>query len=251
MTVSTNNRRAGPYAGNGVATNFAFTFRMFSADDLVATVADADGVETVLDNGVDYTGTLNADQSATPGGSITLATALASGKTLVITSAVEASQGTNLTNAGGFYPDVIETALDRAVVLVQQLQALINRAMIIPVTNATVTDLTVPVNPGAVLQWSGDGGKLLALDLPDLSLSLALPDQTGKANMPLFSNGTTSLWRTIQVGDVAGLSASLANFGTYINYCTATAQNHELRLNTMTADVQAKANFALNAAVIF
>ncbi len=210
MTLSTNNRRAGPYAGNGVVTNFAFTFRMFSADDLVATVADADGVETVLDNGVDYTGTLNADQSATPGGSITLATALASGKTLVITSAVEASQGTNLTNAGGFYPDVIETALDRTVVLVQQLQELINRAMIIPVTNATVTDLTVPVNPSAVLQWASDGSKLMAMDLPDFSLNLALPGDAGHAGEFLTTNGAgIKSWAAAPVLSVAGRTGAV------------------------------------------
>jgi len=223
VTVSTNNRRAGPYAGNDVATNFAFTFRMFSAEDLVATVADADGVETVLTYGTDYTGLLNADQSANPGGSITLATALASGKTLVITSAVEASQGTNLTNAGGFYPEVIETALDRAVVLVQQLQELIDRAMIIPVTNSTVIDLTVPVNPSAVLQWAGDGSRLLALELPDLSLSLALPNDAGHAGEFLTTNGAgIKSWAAAPVRSVAGRTgvitlstADLTDLATY------------------------------------
>lgn len=240
MTVSTNNRRAGPYAGNGVATNFAFTFRMFSADDLVATVADADGVETVLDNGVDYTGTLNADQSATPGGSITLATALASGKTLVITSAVEASQGTNLTNAGGFYPDVIETALDRAVVLVQQLQELIDRAMIIPVTNATVTDLTVPVNPGAVLQWSGDGSQLLALDLPDLSLSLALPNDAGQAGKFLTTNGAgIKSWGAAPVLSVAGLTGAVSAGGLKTALAVGTSDLTDIAAYTAARDAKA------------
>ena len=87
MTVSTTNRRAGPFAGNSVTTVFPFVFRMFSAADLVV-VSATDGVETELVQGVDYTAALNADQDGSPGGQITLTTPLATGTTLVVTSEI-------------------------------------------------------------------------------------------------------------------------------------------------------------------
>lgn len=240
MTVSTNSRRAGPYAGNGVTTNFAFTFRMFSADDLVATQADADGVETVLDNDTDYTGTLNADQNSNPGGSITLTTALPTGETLVITSAVAAAQSTNITNAGGFYPEVIETALDRAVVLVQQLEELIGRAMTIPVTNTTVADLTVPVTPSGVLQWAGDGSGLLALELPDLSLSLALPDDTGHAGHFLTTDGAgIKSWSAAPVTSVAGLTGGISAGALKTALAIATTDLTDISTYSATRDAKA------------
>lgn len=211
MTVSSNNRRAGPYTGNDVTTNFAFTFRMFAAADLVATVADADGVETVLVLDTDYTATLNADQNTSPGGSITMTTALATGETLVITSDVAATQSTDITNAGGFYPDVLETALDRAVVLVQQVEEVLARSVTIPVTSTGVTSLEVPVLAEAVLQWNGDASELRALTLPDLSLYLALPDDTGHSGKFLTTNGAgTKSWAAAPVTSVAGLTGAIA-----------------------------------------
>ena len=138
MTISSTNRKAGPYIGNGTTTVFPFYFKVFTAADVeVVRLTVATNVETVLALTTNYTVALNTDQNANPGGSITLvAGALASGYNLVITSAIGNLQPTDLTNQGGFYPDVINDALDRATIQIQQLQEGLDRAALLPITSA-------------------------------------------------------------------------------------------------------------------
>lgn len=90
-----------------------------------------------------YTVSLNADQNANPGGTITLLTALAVGSTLVITSSLSFLQAADLTNQGGFYPRVITDALDRLTIFAQQLGGKISAALRAPISDGAV-DLTLP-----------------------------------------------------------------------------------------------------------
>jgi hypothetical protein len=138
MTISSTNRKAGPYIGNGTTTVFPFYFKVFTAADVeVVRLTVATNVETILTLTTNYTVTLNTDQNANPGGSISLvAGALASGFNLVITSDIGNLQPTDLTNQGGFYPDVINDALDRATIQIQQLQESVDRAALLPITSA-------------------------------------------------------------------------------------------------------------------
>lgn len=121
MTISSTNRKAGPYAGNGSTTIFPFAFKVFSASDLYVVTTTALGAVLPLETGTDYSVNLNADQDDNPGGTIALSSALASGDSLAITSDIQPLQPVELTNAGGFYPRVINDALDRLTILVQQL----------------------------------------------------------------------------------------------------------------------------------
>jgi len=136
MTISSTTRIAGPFAGNALTVTFPFTFKVFATTDLsVSTLNTATQVTTPLVLGVDYTAVLNANQDANPGGSITTiltAGPLAVGITLTITSAVANLQLTQLLNQGGFYPDVITTALDRLTILIQQLLLIVNSLTAVP-----------------------------------------------------------------------------------------------------------------------
>jgi len=138
MTISSTTRKAGPYIGNGTASVFPFAFKVFQASDVeVVRLNVSTNVETTLALTTDYTVSLNQDQDSNPGGSITLvAGALATGYNLVITSDVENLQPTDLTNQGGFYPDVINDALDRATIQIQQLQEGLDRAALLPITSS-------------------------------------------------------------------------------------------------------------------
>jgi hypothetical protein len=138
MTISSNSRKAGPFIGNGTAATFPFTFKVFQASDLeVVRLTVATNVETVLILGTNFTASINEDQNSSPGGTITLsAGALATGFNLVITSDIENLQPTDLTNQGGFYPEVITDALDRATIQIQQLQTSVDRAALLPITSS-------------------------------------------------------------------------------------------------------------------
>lgn len=140
MTISSTTRVAGPFLGNGTASNFSFAFKVFTATDLdVIRLASSTGVETTLVLNSDYSVTLNGDQNSNPGGSITLlAGALATGFTLVITSDIANLQPTDLTNQGGFYPEVITDSLDRATIQIQQISDIGDRTIKIPITDGSL-----------------------------------------------------------------------------------------------------------------
>lgn len=104
---------------------------------------DVTGVEATLVLGVDYTVSLNTNQDANPGGTVTTIGAFSSGTTLTLTSKVAYLQPTDLTNQGGFYPKVITTALDRLTIFTQQLLGLANRALKFPISDGNL-DGTLP-----------------------------------------------------------------------------------------------------------
>jgi hypothetical protein len=135
MTISSEVRKAGPFAGNGSTTEFPFTFKVFADVDVVAVFTDADGIESTLTMGTDYTVTMNSDQDASPGGSVDLPAALATGDKLTLTSDIQALQTTDLTNQGGFYPQVITRSLDRLTIIAQQLNEKVGRAVVTPISS--------------------------------------------------------------------------------------------------------------------
>ena len=71
MAITTTTRMV-TYAGNGVTTVFPFAFKVFLPTDLYVVTVDAGGNLKLLALGADYNAVVNADQDASPGGSITL-----------------------------------------------------------------------------------------------------------------------------------------------------------------------------------
>lgn len=141
MTISSEVRKAGPYAGNDVTTSFPFAFKVFSADDMVVVMTDPAGVEAELTgSGTDYSVSLNADQDTSPGGTVEKNSALATGYLLTITSSVPNLQPLDITNQGGFYPKVINNALDRLTILLQQVAEQVGRAVKTNISSAQTPD---------------------------------------------------------------------------------------------------------------
>lgn len=141
MTINSEVRKAGPFAGNGVTTTFPFAFKVFSASDMLVVRSDFNtGVETELVLGVDYSVSLNPDQDSMPGGDIITSSPLPIGTTLTATSSVPSVQPVDLTNQGGFYPDVINGALDRLTILVQQIAEAVSRSVKIKLSSESTPD---------------------------------------------------------------------------------------------------------------
>lgn len=157
MTISSSTRKAGPFTGNGTATTFPFTFKVFQASDLlVVRLNTSTFVESTLVLNTDYTVALNQNQNTNPGGSIVLGSVLATGFTLTATSDIQNLQPTDLTNQGGFYPTVINDALDRATIQIQQIQEEVDRSLKYPISDPVTGAVLPPVGARA--------SKVLAFD---------------------------------------------------------------------------------------
>lgn len=138
MAVQDIPRREGPFVGDGEARAYPFPFLVFKETDVrvVRSVSEDDNAgEEELSLGTDYTVSLNEDQETSPGGTVRLTTPLPAGIRLSIVSSVEATQEVVLTNHDGFYPEILNAALDKLTVLAQELQEQTSRNLQVPVTS--------------------------------------------------------------------------------------------------------------------
>lgn len=231
MTINSQTRKAGPYVGTGSTGPYSFSFKVFQASDLlVVKVNNSTSVETTLTLTTDFTASINPDQDSNPGGSITLVAPLVSGYSMIISSDVPNLQQTDLTNQGGFYPDVITDALDRATIQIQQLQEGVDRAAKLPITSTV--DANVLSENIARLAASADNIDEVADNLPDV---IAVADNEANidavvANLSVITN----------VNDNFAIIDAVNDNETNINAVNANATN----INTVATNVSDINNFA-------
>tara|TARA_Y200000002_G_scaffold114397_2_gene93737 strand:+ start:18334 stop:20652 length:2319 start_codon:yes stop_codon:yes gene_type:complete len=177
MAINTTTRQTTAFTSGN---NFAFAFKVYEVGDVkVIQIQTSNGAETVLTITTNYTVTLNDDQDGNPGGTVTLVSSgsaqnLASGYNIVITSKVSALQQTEITNQGGFFPEVINDVFDKAVILDQQQQSVIDKTIRFPLTQ-TVGGLEITENAATranktlVFDGSGDLSVSATVDGRDVS----------------------------------------------------------------------------------
>lgn len=235
MTINSVLRKTSPYVGNGSVATFPFTFKVFTqADVVVVKKQDSTSQETTLTITTDYTVTLNPDQNGNPGGSITLTAGnLASGFTVVITSGLDALQQTDLTNQGGFYPEVINDALDKSVILHQQQQDELNRSIKFSLTN-TIGSLDITEDATArankVLAFDSSGEFQVAQELGvfrgdwqagitynkrdivrdggNYNVYICVTGHTSAGSLPVKTNANIANWSLIVDAEQAGIQAT-------------------------------------------
>lgn len=133
MTIATTTSRV-VAQGNGATTAFSYNFLIPTADDVVVTFTDASGNSTEL----------AASQYAISGlgnpagGSVTYplsGSPMATGQSLSVQRLLPLKQLTKLTNQGGYYPDVVEDAMDALEMQIQQLSDSFGRSLVMPPTD--------------------------------------------------------------------------------------------------------------------
>ena len=134
MTVTSLTAKSGPTSGDGSTTAFSYTFRILDEDDIVVTLADADGVETVQTLTTHYTvsGVGNAS-----GGTVTMVTAPAGTETVTISRATQFTQTVDLQNRGAVAPETLEEAFDKVTLAMQDLDERLGRAVTSGVSDTT------------------------------------------------------------------------------------------------------------------
>jgi len=161
MTVPVSTNKIS-YAGDGTTTVFAYPFKIFNDVDLVVVIRDADGNETTKTLGADYTVSGAGSDS---GGNVTMTTAPASGETLVIYRDMAITQETDYVEGDPFPASAHENALDKLTMICQQLDAMMNRAVVGKVStdwDSIDTRLPDPV-AGLAIGWNDAADALMNL----------------------------------------------------------------------------------------
>ena len=212
MTIqNTTLRKAGPSQGNGVTTVFPFTFKVFTATDILVTYLNALAIESVLVLSANYTVSLNADQNASPGGSVTLLIAPATATYITLTSQVANTQNLSLTNSGGFYPSSINDALDKTVIQVQQLAEMVSRCITVAVSSTqTAAQLLASIYASAASATSSASASAVSAASSAASAAYAagfywpIPSVTGQAGKYLGTDGSLTSWSYMSGGATGG-----------------------------------------------
>ena len=156
MTISSTTIK-NSYAGNGSTTAFTFSYYIIAEDDLEVLIRSSNGTETLQTLTTHYTVT-GVQNNA--GGTVTMVTAPATGETLVIRRKTSQVQDTDYVANDPFPAETHEAALDKAMLVSQELQEQVDRSIKISRTNTmTSTDFTVGATERAnkVLAFDSSG----------------------------------------------------------------------------------------------
>ena len=156
MTISSTTIK-NSYAGNGSTTAFTFSYYIIAEDDLEVLIRSSNGTETLQTITTNYTVTGVQSNS---GGTVTMITAPATGETLVIRRKTSQVQDTDYVANDPFPAETHEAALDKAMLVSQELQEAVDRSIKISRTNTmTSTDFTVGATERAnkVLAFDSSG----------------------------------------------------------------------------------------------
>lgn len=143
MAVSTTTTYSGPYFPNGATVAFPFDFKAVTADE-VAVVLRSGGGETIADPAT-YSVTLAED-----GGTVTFASAPASGSELYVTSDPLFTQEAIFSNQA-YNPVALNALFDRDAVRAQHLKGLTDRAVRTPLGE---TGFNIPAVVARASKWA-------------------------------------------------------------------------------------------------
>jgi hypothetical protein len=204
MTVATTNSRD-VYNGDGVTNIFSTSFAFISDSDLIVTLIEADGTQSVKVLNSDYT--VSGGDGGT--GSITTATFTASAtEQIVIQREVPYTQGIDLVPNDPFPADTIERGLDRLTYQVQQVLDLQERSIRLDIDqDPTVVDPVLPdPNGDFFLKWNSAGTALenaTAPEAPTTPFAATILDDTSAGDV-LTTLGVTALAQTLLADATTG-----------------------------------------------
>jgi len=155
MTVTTDTRLV-TFVGNGVTTEFPFTFPIPKATDLIVSLFNTETEVTTVLTTLQFSVTGIGDDD---GGQVTYPLTgdpIASTIQLIIERTVEFIQENDITNQDGFLPDALEKQLDLTVMGVQQIAEANERAVKLRVGSEFTGIILPDPEDGTVIGWQDD-----------------------------------------------------------------------------------------------
>lgn len=180
MTVSSSSNKAGPFAGNDVATVFSFPGRVLQTSDVkVYQRVVASGVTTEVTSGI--TKALIGDGAS--GATVTFATPPTTGVEITLVRAVNMLQDDYDPSPNStYYAEVLEGAIDKRVMQIQQVDEKVERSLRGAVTETV--DMTLPSSVSrakSLLGFDVNGAPIVAGGLPE-NANAAPVTATGSTN---------------------------------------------------------------------
>lgn len=166
MTVSTTHAFK-QYNGNGSATEFAVDFVFLASSELLVTLIDSEGAETVQTISTHYTVSGGVTADGTPAtGTVTMLTAPASGEKLRIERITGRVQGTTYASNDAFPAKTVEGAYDKRALIDQELDLKVARALKLSMADyIALGGLEIPApEAGKAIGWNEDGDGLVNVD---------------------------------------------------------------------------------------
>ena len=114
-----------------------------------------------------YTLTVNADQDASPGGDVVFDTAVADGESIVILRTAPITQESDYNPFDAFPSERVEGDFDKSIIIDQQLDEVMDRALILPVDSSVDSTIPPPISLG-YWRWNSDATAIEYVDLDNL-----------------------------------------------------------------------------------
>lgn len=196
MTVSEASSRTALFVGDDSQVDFLFTFRVLSDEDLLVYMLDTDtDVTTLLTKDVDYTVTLTS--LGVLGGKITMLVPPTTLERIRIYRDTPLDQEVDIPSQGNFTPSVVNAALDKEVLALQEMKERTDRAIVVePMSSDTPEELVAEMRAAIVTADTALAVANAALPAAIVYLNAALAG--------LVSGGaiTATIWNTtVTAGD--------------------------------------------------
>lgn len=157
--------------GDGSEQDFDFGFKIFDASDLVVALVDPDTlVATAQAISTNYTVVID---TAAPGGTVTFLVPPPDGTLVSIRRDVPITQATDIPSGGLFREVQIENALDKEILIAQQLNEKIDRAILQNPYTAAITLVYPGAEANKIIGWDAAGTGLENKTLMDADAQAA------------------------------------------------------------------------------
>ncbi|SFM96582.1 Microcystin-dependent protein [Pleomorphomonas diazotrophica] len=227
MTIASEANRSGPYACNGATKRFPYAFKIYDAAHIRVILTSAEGMETTLALGTDYT---VAGVGEDGGGAVDTALAYPAGCLVTLILNVPFTQEIDLENQGAYFAETIERAIDQQTQMSLQLKEQVARAVILPVTSSvSVDELTSSVLSLADIQpqmsalapiaqdietVAGISGVVVAAEGHANTAVAAAAQATGKAAEAAASAAAAATWDPANYSTTAQIQAAYLRYDT-------------------------------------
>jgi hypothetical protein len=237
MTVNTTQITSGPYVGNGVTTDFSYTFRVDIKTQLAVYRTDTGEDAVLLTVDSDYTVSGIGNDN---GGVITMSVIPASNQTIFMRADYKYTQATDFDSQGGFFPDVHESAFDKNTFLTQQIKDVQDRRSLLftDSEDRTAEQNIIPsAQTGYGLTWADDGTLINRLVSETVIIGNGeATDETAGINFDTLTdliNGVASGGRNINFSTIITETDKKIQVSTLVNNDTTSDGEGNYTLKTL------------------